>query len=436
MISPKFFCVALALLGSVRAEDEVVDRSVVHNSHAATSAAATRQVELYNNCGYEVQYKWTSGFNTPANAFFPIPSPGPNGYKLKTQERYTATFVNNWSGNIGACQGASCETGSACTGGCGVANAGPMTRAEWTFVPDGTDFYDITVINGVNIPMKMEPIGASYNTNDPYKCGIPGRIESVTSGSGCSWDYAKFQSDFHYNAVAGGSGKACSSASGCSGGEVCGYKFVPGVGLGMFCGVRYGFYTANQVCALDNGNSYFKCDQSAGDATGLKVRDMYGCVGPWYLSGYQPASVGQDGKVCGCTDWADRGVGVLPTPQTEKCKVKNPKWLEKIAPNLDFLKKACPTTYTYPYDDMTSTFVCPGEKKFRITFCPSGTTSTTPTPTTGPTPTPQPTQTPAPTPGPGGKYVYIGTSPDKDAMTQWCNWNCPAFCPPDMCRLA
>ncbi|TMW57985.1 hypothetical protein Poli38472_013459 [Pythium oligandrum] len=81
---------------------------------------------------------------------------------------------------------------------------------------------------------------------------------------------------------------------------------------------------------------------------------------------------GKDGEVCGCTDWQDRGVKVFNTPPTEKCKTVNPKWIEKIVPTLDFLKKACPTTYTYPYDDMTSTFVCGGEKKYRITFCPMG----------------------------------------------------------------
>ncbi|TMW57983.1 hypothetical protein Poli38472_013457 [Pythium oligandrum] len=404
MISTKLLCLTFALLGAARAEDNsTVDRSQVHMPHAkmaqevgsnttikessAVAAvhpaeveshpamlamAASREVELYNNCPYEVNYKYTPGFNTPVNAFFPIPGPGPNGYKLKAQERHTASFINTWSGNVGVCKGDSCETGAACTGGCGVANGGPMTRAEWTFVPGGTDYYDVTVINGVNIPVKLEPLDVQYNSNDPYKCGAPGKVLDVVPGSGCSWDYAKFQNDFHYNAVTGGSGKKCGAPGDCGNGEVCGYKFVPGVGLGMYCGKRYGFYSANQVCALDGGNKHFKCDESAGDATGLKIRDIHGCVGPQYLSGYQPASKGKDGEACGCTDWQDRGVKVFNTPPTEKCKAVNPKWIEKIVPTLDFLKKACPTTYTYPYDDMTSTFVCGGEKKYRITFCPMG----------------------------------------------------------------
>lgn len=35
-----------------------------------------------------------------------------------------------------------------------------------------------------------------------------------------------------------------------------------------------------------------------------------------------------------------------------------------------------------------------------------------------------------------GKYVYVGDAEDTTAMTQWCNWNCPQFCPTNMCQLA
>ncbi|TMW57986.1 hypothetical protein Poli38472_013460 [Pythium oligandrum] len=504
MLSPKFFCFALALLSAVRADNETEDISrrdlhshllinvaVLDNSTvvvippvapieaikaAESRAAANREVELYNNCGYEVQYKYTSGYNPATNSYLPNPAPGPNGYKLKPQERYTATFTSTWSGNVGVCAGESCETGDSCKDGCGVANGGPMTRAEWTFVPDGTDYYDVTVINGVNIPVMMEPLDVKYDTKDPYKCGSPGKVEDVVPGSGCSWDYAQFQKDINYNAVIGGSGKKCAAAGDCSGGEVCGYKFVPGVGMGMYCGNLYGWYSANQVCALDGGNKYFKCQDSAGDATGLKIHELHGCVAPKYLSGYQPASKGKDGEVCGCTNWDDRGVKVLAVPDTEKCKAVNPKWIEQVAPTLDFLKKGCPTTYTYPYDDMTSTFICGGEKKYRITFCPAGkgagktasvqsvapsassaapaassaapaATSAAPAPaTTAPAPAASSAAPAATTAAPAassaapaassGKYVYVGSNPDTASLTQWCNWNCPGFCPTDMCKAA
>lgn len=34
-------------------------------------------------------------------------------------------------------------------------------------------------------------------------------------------------------------------------------------------------------------------------------------------------------------------------------------------------KSACPTSYSYAYDDLTSTFTCTGAN-YQITFCPSG----------------------------------------------------------------
>ncbi|TMW57979.1 hypothetical protein Poli38472_013453 [Pythium oligandrum] len=431
MFTPKVFCFALALLGAVRAEEEI-DRSKVHyhlltgvevidNStvveippmapeDAVVRAGGEREVELFNNCEYEVGYKYTSGFSSRTDSFLPNPAAGPNGFRLKAGERHTASFINNWSGNVGVCAGESCETCN--ENGCGVANGGPMTRAEWTFVPGGTDYYDVTVINGVNIPVMMEPLDVEYNTKDPYKCGAPGKIDDVVPGSGCSWDYAQFQDDFHYNAVVGGSGKKCTAPGDCSGDEVCGYKFVPGVGLDLYCGERYGWYSANQVCALNGKNEHFNCDASAEDATGKKIRDFHGCVSPAYLSGYQPASKGKDSKTCGCTNWEDRGVNVLDVPETEKCKAVNPKWMEKIVPTLDFLKKGCPTTYTYPYDDMTSTFICGGEKKFRITFCPAGGNSNpAPTPSKSKS-TAAPSATPKPvTPKPASSDPAVAPKP-------------------------
>ncbi|TMW61173.1 hypothetical protein Poli38472_013637 [Pythium oligandrum] len=54
-----------------------------------------------------------------------------------------------------------------------------------------------------------------------------------------------------------------------------------------------------------------------------------------------------------------------------------------------------------------------------------------------PSKTPKPSNAaPAPAPGKngGGKYKYVGPErADSAAMTQWCNYNCPAFCPSDIC---
>ncbi|TMW69646.1 hypothetical protein Poli38472_001802 [Pythium oligandrum] len=73
---------------------------------------------------------------------------------------------------------------------------------------------------------------------------------------------------------------------------------------------------------------------------------------------------------------------------------------------------------------------------------PSPTTKT-PAPGTSmvPAPAPVPPPVPAPTPTTGapskgnGKYRYKGGPYDRASMDQWCNWNCPNFCPSDTCEL-
>ncbi|CAN0392879.1 unnamed protein product, partial [Hapterophycus canaliculatus] len=34
---------------------------------------------------------------------------------------------------------------------------GPVTKAEFTLVDTGVDYYDVTSIDGVNLPMEMKP---------------------------------------------------------------------------------------------------------------------------------------------------------------------------------------------------------------------------------------------------------------------------------------
>jgi hypothetical protein len=46
-------------------------------------------------------------------------------------------------------------------------------------------------------------------------------------------------------------------------------------------------------------------------------------------------------------------------------------------PTVAIFKNACPTAYSFPYDDITSTFTCGGTSAtnmpgYTITFCPAG----------------------------------------------------------------
>ncbi|HTK95000.1 MAG TPA: thaumatin family protein, partial [Terriglobales bacterium] len=78
---------------------------------------------------------------------------------------------------------------------------------------------------------------------------------------------------------------------------------------------------------------------------------------------------------CGCAAW--------PWPTNDvACQNDNPAFEMFYFPKIEFLKMACPTAYTYQYDDETSTFHCLSKfdqskgqgnaLSYTITFCPGG----------------------------------------------------------------
>jgi len=97
--------------------------------------------------------------------------------------------------------------------------------------------------------------------------------------------------------------------------------------------------------------------------------------------------------------------GNFPTPTPSP----NPNWIKYAEPFEKVLKQACPSAYSYQYDDPFSTFTCGSGQEdvgYTITFCPAGapsnatfpTRTPTVTPTGGVTPTDTPTETPTDTP--------------------------------------
>ena len=67
----------------------------------------------------------------------------------------------------------------------------------------------------------------------------------------------------------------------------------------------------------------------------------------------------------------------------------NPTWTSDVQPGLQYLKAGCPTAYTYPYDDKSSTFTCSvmsggnNVVNYDIVWCPlqASSPSSTPSPT-------------------------------------------------------
>ena len=80
-----------------------------------------------------------------------------------------------------------CETGDCgpwvdCSNG-GVARGGepPCTLAEWTFAPS-QDYYDVSNVDGFNIPMKIEVVSknqAGNNGDAKYWCQDPSCLTDI-----------------------------------------------------------------------------------------------------------------------------------------------------------------------------------------------------------------------------------------------------------------
>ena len=146
----------------------------------------------------------------------------------------------------------------------------PAAQAEFTLARDNIDFYDVEVINGVNIPISMGPTNTpAGGSSDPYFCGNPGSKHPLSGMGACTWDLKPPASE--YNWVKAG-GNACNSDADCSTG-MCGLSFNPGHAdlLWKTCGDRLGYWSADQVCGISpTFGAPFYCSELTG---------LYGCTG-------------------------------------------------------------------------------------------------------------------------------------------------------------
>ena len=321
-----------------------------------------------------------------------------------------------WSGNVYAAthcdaDGQNCQTGScpksvngvasitACQSGVGP--QGPATLAEFTLASTGVDYYDISMVNGANIPVSMAPTdttGYPTEPKDAYWCGAPGNTADAGGLLGCSWNFPTtitppgksgkpVDHGVTLRQVAAG-GVACTSDNDCTAaGEVCGTSYTIGtLDTAQTCGVQIGWWNANELCTVTNGG--FGAPLNCSDAvTGQgTVTDLFQCVGANAASCYGAGGA----ACCGCPDWTFTGTGSGDTPAKLplgpgfSCNGTNAEWTKTAEPWVALTKSACPTAYSFPYDDGTSTFTCaslatpttsaPNAVDYTVTFCPGGNT--------------------------------------------------------------
>ncbi|MCL9685357.1 thaumatin family protein [Legionella maioricensis] len=334
------------------------------------------------------------------------PTPSGGNYKVSANGGTTnVTLVENvyplsptqhlvWSGVIGgrtSCTSSGCSTGD-CGGGQGGCPVGkglnqPAQQAEPTFQQE-SDFYDITGINGINIPMSIEPQGVTRDAFNPYTCGAPGiGVDQVGTGGtigACTWDFVPPSNNFIWVANGGG---ICNVNTDCNeaGGEACGLSQA-NIALNSAqktCGIFEGYWTADQVCGINSNYSqapYF-CTNPATNGT---FTNMYQCSGTGYNQSCYNSS--NSTTCCGCQNWQQAPTNIVipsnPTivPQCNSSgnNSSNAVWIANALPTLGWYKAACPPFYVYPFDDKSSTFSCTNNPSgvnstnYKITYCPGG----------------------------------------------------------------
>jgi len=353
-----------------------------------------RNFVFKNNCREPVWIGATGGFagNCPCAAgqecrngvgcFWVLPSSA-NNRRLDAGQSISVVLTNpaknniKWSGNVWGktgCNGAGqqCQTGDCGSCGPGTGAGGPTTLAEFTLLNSGVDTYDVSLINGVNVGIEMSPLGVfksnlSDPTADAYFCGNPGgRNPKNNALVGCSWNFnANINGrdlSTYLNVVTPG-GRACNSQN-CGNGQVCGLT----VGSrAMVCGTQIGHWTADEICGYGPYGDPFDCNNGV---PGQGARNnLYGCTGANGGSCYQN---GAGGNCCGCPRWVVNG---RTLPSGINCQNSNQQWTNLALPFANFVKQACPTGYSFPYDDATSTFQCnngqnPNTVGYQITYCP------------------------------------------------------------------
>jgi hypothetical protein len=204
----------------------------------------------------------------------------------------------------------------------------------------------------------------------------------------------------------------CSTDSDCASGQTCGTQLVPGLGGSpplspqvyiQQCGTFQGWWTVDDLCAnadniiYYNGGVAFDCGGTItdGDGNDSNIASLLGCNGassnsqagnPANEASCYNASANPTDGCCGCATDSSNALSADWPTATGACANNNATWASTVQPWLANLKQACPTAYSYPYDDFTSTFQCQAVGStnllgYTVTFTELPTPMPTPTPT-------------------------------------------------------
>jgi len=273
-----------------------------------------------------------------------------------------------------------------------------------------TDFYDVSIINGANFATAFGPTNVSVSTSNGYFCGTAGSSNATNGGysSGsikglpaAPWTMTPTNASFPPGATIAPESAAsyfrvvnpsttnptaCTSSSACTTAPdtACGWPMssvAQGAGFNyqsgtQVCGRPVAWMTADTIfgqnsTATNQSPFAFATTFANGKGGTAAVSDLQLCINSTY-SAYdnngtsnfpvQPIALACGGVMWGQTDATPSNptgnAGQNLTQPTQPVQTANANWLNYVLPTIKWLKQACPTCYTYPFDDMSSTFTC------------------------------------------------------------------------------
>ena len=148
------------------------------------------------------------------------------------------------------------------------------------------------------------------------------------------------------------------------------------------CGKPLGWLTVDAIWGFNATSKNeapfsFGTKWSYGTAGMVSVGDLQLCINGTYsayipngtASSVPPFPVQPLALACGGVMWGATespaplqnpasNAGLNLTRPTQPVQSANANWIDYVLPTITWLKQACPTCYTYPFDDMSSTFTC------------------------------------------------------------------------------
>ncbi|KAF8323881.1 Osmotin thaumatin-like protein [Clavulina sp. PMI_390] len=171
---------------------------------ALAAAAEARTFTVYNGCPFTI---WPAMF-TDLNAGSAVPS-YTTGWEAAAYTAVSFTVPDNWTaGRIwgrrdcdfttdpgpNSCLDGGCNGGLVCDTSTGT-GVPPATLAEFTLsASDGLDYYDVSVVDGYNLPLLITPAAGFHTASCPVDlgpdcpAGLQGPYDSTGFPVGCKSD--------------------------------------------------------------------------------------------------------------------------------------------------------------------------------------------------------------------------------------------------------